>query len=87
MAFLTGWQSIADYLGVRSTTAQKYHRQYGLPVARSVGRRVRTTTGAIDRWIIELDRVERELRESDATFRPAPRLRKPKAQTNEHTVG
>ncbi len=57
---LVSWREIAAHLRVSPATAQRYHRRHGLPVARSVGRRVRTSTALVDRWLAALDRAGRE---------------------------
>ncbi len=50
---LWGWGRIAIALGVSRMTAQKYAREYGLPVARLAGHVV-SSRGLIDLWILEL---------------------------------
>ena len=59
---LVSRKEIAAYLGVSVDTAQRYHQRHQLPVCRSVGRRVRTTTSLIDRWIVFMDQLERAAR-------------------------
>ncbi len=56
---LVGWREIAAYLRVSDDTAQRWNRRYSLPVCRSVGRRVRTSTALIDRWIEFMDQQAR----------------------------
>ena len=59
---LVGWKEIAAHLHASKTTAQRYHRAGGMPVMTTIGTRVRTTTGLIDRWITFMDQVERKTR-------------------------
>ena len=59
---LVTWKEIAAYLRVSPDTAQRWHRKYRLPVCRSVGKHVRTSTGLIDRWLLHLEQGEREAR-------------------------
>ena len=59
---LVGWKEIAAHLRVSKTTAQRYHRAGRMPVCTTIGTRVRTSTGLIERWIMTLDRAEREAR-------------------------
>ena len=56
---LVGWREIAEYLRVSVDTAQRWNRRAQLPVDRVVGRRVRTSTGLIDRWIAMNDQLSR----------------------------
>jgi hypothetical protein len=58
---LRGWNAIRSYLGVSHQTAVNYYNDWGLPVLRTMHKRVWTTSGAIDRWIIDLARAERQL--------------------------
>ena len=59
---LVSWTEIAAHLRVSTSTAQRYHRRYGMPVCTTIGRRVRTSTALVDRWFLTLDRADREAR-------------------------
>jgi hypothetical protein len=52
--FLSGWKEIAHYLGRGTRTAQRYERQFGLPVRRPARKprgSVVATRGELDAWI------------------------------------
>jgi hypothetical protein len=52
--FLTGWKEIANYLGKAVRTAQRYDRQFGLPVSRPAGRPWGSVVGVraeLDGWV------------------------------------
>ncbi len=59
---LVSWREIAAYLKVSVSTAQRYHRRHQLPVCTSIGRRVRSSTSLIDRWLAFWDQADREAR-------------------------
>ena len=53
--FLNGWKEIANYLGKGVRTAQRYERNFALPVRRPSGRSegaVMATPGEIDAWLM-----------------------------------
>ncbi len=60
---LHSWRRIAEYMGVSERTARRWHESYRLPVVRMVGKRVFTSTSAIDNWVRQVDAVERTVRE------------------------
>jgi predicted site-specific integrase-resolvase len=59
---LRTWRSIAQYLGVSERTARRWHKRFRLPVVRLVGKRVFTSTGAIDHWIERVSALEHDHR-------------------------
>ena len=58
---LYGWKAIAEYLGSTQGTVNRWHKRFGLPVAKHVGKRVFTTRNAIDTWIKDISLAERKL--------------------------
>ena len=58
---LVTWKEIAAYLRVSVPTARRWHQKYRLPVCRSVGKHVRTSTSLIDRWLAFMEGLEREV--------------------------
>ena len=53
--FLNGWKEIANYLGKGVRTAQRYERNFALPVRRPSGRSegaVMATPAEIDAWLM-----------------------------------
>lgn len=53
--FLNGWKEIANYLGKGVRTAQRYERNFALPVRRPSGRSegaVMATPAEIDAWLV-----------------------------------
>jgi hypothetical protein len=57
---LTGWKDIAAYLGVEKTTAQRYERQWGLPIKRPAGAsgKVFAYTAELDEWLASNEKIE-----------------------------
>ena len=47
---LIGWRAIADHLNCAPATAQKWHKEAGLPVRRVGGTRIESTIREIDEW-------------------------------------
>ena len=58
-AFLFGWKQIAAYIGVSPYVAKRWYQKLGFPVLRFAGKRVCTSRGAIDNWVMRLDLEER----------------------------
>ncbi len=63
---LRSWKTIAEFLGVSQSTARRWHHSFRMPVVRFVGKRVFTTSSALDDWIRMIDaeqrRIQRELK-------------------------
>ena len=58
---LRSWKSIAEFLGVSQSTARRWHHNFRMPVVRFVGKRVFTTSSAIDDWIRLIDTEQRRI--------------------------
>jgi len=48
---LTGWKSIANYLDVSVRTAQRWHREFRLPLERTPTGKPTGKKEALDRWV------------------------------------
>ncbi len=59
---MRGWREIAAYMDCSISTAYRLHRNFGLPIVRTLSKRVFTTVSAIDAWILQVAAAERELR-------------------------
>ncbi len=57
---LRGWKAIAEHLGVSERTAQRWHRDYGMPVIRILAKRCCIHTAVLVEWWIRLDRGQRK---------------------------
>ena len=62
--WLTGWKDIARYIGRCTKTAQKYHKEYKMPV-RVFSYQVQALPYEIDQWLIEFDKIRK--REAEKT--------------------
>ena len=62
---LRTWKEIATYLAVSESTVRRWHRDYELPVNRSVGKRVFSTRNLVDRWVLAWDVRQRRSAEAD----------------------
>lgn len=58
---LVGWSKIGRYLRVSPRTALRWGDEWGLSVERISPNRVRSTTTAIDNWMLALDQAWHEL--------------------------
>ncbi len=58
---LQSWKSIAQFLGVNQSTALRWHHKFRMAVVRLVGKRVFTTSSAIDDWIRLIDTEQRRI--------------------------
>lgn len=68
---LVGWKAIADYMGVTTTVAIGFHKDYGLPVIRIARKRVFVHRDAVVEWFFRLDRMQRKFID-EAVSRLAP---------------
>lgn len=69
---LVGWKAIADYMGVTTTVAIGFHKDYGLPVIRIARKRVFVHRDAVIEWFFRLDRMQRKfIAEALEKFSPA----------------
>ncbi len=62
MNVMRGWKAIAAYMDCSISTAVRLHKNFGLPVVRTLSKRVFTSVTAIDAWILQVAAAERELR-------------------------
>ena len=60
-AFLVGWEEIEQYLGSPQRSVRRWRQLYGFPVRRR-GANVVLDKRELDRWIVELDRIQRQPR-------------------------
>jgi len=50
--WLSGWKTIARYIGKHPNTARKYHRKYGMPVRRDPGNTAVALKHELDGWLV-----------------------------------
>ena len=53
--WLTGWKTIARYIGSHPNTARKYHRKYGMPVRRDPGNTAVALKHELDGWLVRFN--------------------------------
>jgi len=55
--WLTGWKTIARYIGRHPNTAKKYHLKYGMPVRRDPGNTAVALKHELDGWLVRFNEL------------------------------
>ncbi len=59
---ITGWPSIAKFLGVSIRTAKDYHWIHSMPVRKITGKTVHIITDEVLIWMVKYDELKRARR-------------------------
>ncbi len=58
---LKGWKAIANYLSICVRTAERWHKERGMPVFKGPSRTVIAFEALINEWLYEYDKRSKEL--------------------------